>query len=137
MPERKRNLSSHGGIDRCRAIQAQALRCLEDAGFGQAGRGHTPVDLLGEAMLAVLEGAANNGSGRWNQNVNLVTCLAGVLRSISSHWKRISTSKRLTSNQKFLSAWKKAMQLLHSTIRFPMPRPKNAMWLRASSGMLS
>ena len=93
-------------------------------------------------MLAVLEGAANDGSGRrWNQNVNLVTYFAAVLRSIASHWKRISTSKRLTSNQKCCSAWKKAMQPLHSNIRFAMPgarsdvvarRPWNVILARCS-----
>lgn len=58
-------------------------------GLGRAGRGHTPEDLLGEAVLRVLEGAANNGSGRrWTGNVDLVTHLAGAMRSISSHWKR-------------------------------------------------
>jgi len=58
-------------------------------GLGRAGRGNTWEDLLSEAKLSILEGAANNGSGRrWNQNVDLVTCLVGAMRSISSHWKR-------------------------------------------------
>jgi hypothetical protein len=58
-------------------------------GLGRAGRGRTWEDLLSEAKLSTLKGAANNGSGRrWNQNVDLVTHLVGAMRSISSHWKR-------------------------------------------------
>jgi hypothetical protein len=58
-------------------------------GLGRAGCGRTWEDLLSEAKLSTLEGAANNGSGRrWNQNVDLVTHLLGAMRSISSHWKR-------------------------------------------------
>ena len=58
-------------------------------GLGRAGRGRTPEDLLAKAMLRVLEGAANNGSGRrWTGNVNFAMHLAGAMRSISSHWKR-------------------------------------------------
>ena len=58
-------------------------------GLGRVGCGRTWEDLLSEAKLSTLEGAANNGSGRrWNQNVDLVTHLVGAMRSISSHWKR-------------------------------------------------
>jgi len=58
-------------------------------GLGRAGCGRTWEDLLSEAKLSTLKGAANNGSGRrWNQNVNLVTHLLGAMHSISSHWKR-------------------------------------------------
>jgi hypothetical protein len=58
-------------------------------GLGRAGCGRTWEDLLGEAKLSTLEGAANNASGRrWNGNVDLVTHLIGAVRSISSHWKR-------------------------------------------------
>jgi hypothetical protein len=58
-------------------------------GLGKAGRGYTWEDLLSEAKLSILEGAANDGSGRrWNQNVDFVTFLVGAMRSISSHWKR-------------------------------------------------
>jgi len=65
-------------------------------GLGRAGRGHTWEDLLSEAKLSILEGAANNGSGRrWNQNVGLVTCLVGAMRSISSHWKRDSDEEEV------------------------------------------
>jgi hypothetical protein len=58
-------------------------------GLGRACCGRTWEDLLSEAKLSTLKGAANNGSGRrWNQNVDLVTHLVGAMRSISSHWKR-------------------------------------------------
>ena len=58
-------------------------------GLGRAGCGRTWEDLLGAANLSILEGAANNGSGRrWKGNVDLVTHLTGAMRSISSHWKR-------------------------------------------------
>jgi len=58
-------------------------------GLGRASRGRTGDDLLNEAKLAVLKGAENNGCGRsWNRNVNFVTYLSGIMRSISSHWKR-------------------------------------------------
>jgi hypothetical protein len=58
-------------------------------GLGRASCGRTWEDLLGEANLATLGGAANNGRGRpWKGNVDLVTHLCGAMRSISSHWKR-------------------------------------------------
>lgn len=58
-------------------------------GLGRAACGRTWEDLLGEAKLAILLGAANNGSGRhWKGNVNFGTHLIGAVRSISSHWKR-------------------------------------------------
>jgi hypothetical protein len=58
-------------------------------GLGRAGCGRTWEDLLGEAKLATLKGATNNGGGRqWKRNVNLITHLAGAMHSISSHWKR-------------------------------------------------
>jgi len=59
-------------------------------GLGRANCGRTWEDLLGAANLATLQGAAsNNGTGRrWNGNVDLVTHLSSVMRSISSHWKR-------------------------------------------------
>lgn len=59
-------------------------------GLGRANCGRTWEDLLGAANLATLQGAAsNNGTGRrWSGNVDLVTHLSGVMRSISSHWKR-------------------------------------------------
>lgn len=57
--------------------------------LGRAACGRTWEDLLSEAKLAILKGAANNGSGRrWKESVDLVTQLAGAMRSISSHWKR-------------------------------------------------
>ena len=81
-----------------RAIEAltpaQLLRLKHFAvwrlyGLGRAGWGRTWEDLLSEAMLSTLEGAADNGSGRrWNKNVDFVTHLVGAMRSISSHWKR-------------------------------------------------
>jgi hypothetical protein len=58
-------------------------------GLGRAVGGRTWEDLLCEAKLAMLEGAANNGSGRrWKGNVDFVTHFIGAMRSISSHWKR-------------------------------------------------
>ena len=58
-------------------------------GLGRASCGRTWEDLLGEAKLATLKGAANNGTGRrWKGDVDLVTHLRGAMRSISSHWKR-------------------------------------------------
>ena len=58
-------------------------------GLGRASCGRTWEDLLGEAKLATLKGAANNGAGRrWKGDVDLVTHLRGAMRSISSHWKR-------------------------------------------------
>ena len=57
--------------------------------LGRAACGRTWEDLLSEAKLAILKGAANNGSGRrWKESLDLVTQLAGAMRSISSHWKR-------------------------------------------------
>ncbi len=58
-------------------------------GLGRASCGRTWDDLIGEARLAFLRGAANNGTGRnWKADVALVTHLIGAMRSISSHWKR-------------------------------------------------
>jgi len=58
-------------------------------GLGRSACGRTWEDLLSEAYLSILEGTANNGSGRcWNKNVDLVTVLGGAMRSIASHWKR-------------------------------------------------
>jgi len=58
-------------------------------GLARASCGRTGEDLLSEANLSILEGVANNGSGRsWNKNVDLATLLCGAMRSISSHWKR-------------------------------------------------
>jgi len=58
-------------------------------GLARASCGRTWEDLLSEANLSILEGVANNGSGRsWNKNVDLATLLCGAMRSISSHWKR-------------------------------------------------
>ena len=58
-------------------------------GLGRASCGRTWEDLLGEAKLSTLGGAANNGMGRrWKGNVDLVTHFRGAMRSISSHWKR-------------------------------------------------
>jgi len=55
----------------------------------RAACGRTWEDLLGEAKLAILTGAASSGSGRrWKESLDLVTQLAGAMRSISSHWKR-------------------------------------------------
>ena len=45
-------------------------------GLARASCGRTWEDLLSEANLSILEGTANNGSGRrWNKNVDLVTLL--------------------------------------------------------------
>jgi len=45
-------------------------------GLGRARCGRTWEDLLGEAKLSTLEGAANNGDGRlWRRNVNLLRTL--------------------------------------------------------------
>lgn len=58
-------------------------------GLGRAACGRTCEDLLSEAKLTLLQGAEKNGCGRsWNGNVNFVTHLSGIMRSISSHWKR-------------------------------------------------
>jgi len=57
-------------------------------GLGRACCGRTWEDLLSEAKLSTLEGAAGHAGRCWNRNVDLVTHLAGVMRSISSHWKR-------------------------------------------------
>jgi hypothetical protein len=58
-------------------------------GLARASCGRTWEDLLSEAMLSTLEGAAKNGNGRrWNKDVDFVTHLTGAVRSISSHWKR-------------------------------------------------
>jgi hypothetical protein len=94
MPER----TGPTGDEVNRAIEA--LTCAEllrlkhyavwrVCGLGRAGRVYSWEDLLSEAKLSTLEGAANNGGGRrWHQNVDLVTHLVGAMRSISSHWKR-------------------------------------------------
>ena len=57
-------------------------------GLGRACRGRTWEDLLSEAKLSTLEGAAGHAGRCWNRSVDLVTHLAGAMRSISSHWKR-------------------------------------------------
>ena len=58
-------------------------------GLGRASCGRTWEDLLGEAKLETLKGAANNGTERrWKRDVDLVTHLRGAMRSISSNWKR-------------------------------------------------
>src|SRR5579864_8087594 len=58
-------------------------------GLGRAASGRTCEDLLSEARLAFLEGAASNGSGRnLKAGMALVIQLIGAMRSISSHWKR-------------------------------------------------
>lgn len=58
-------------------------------GLGRAACGRTWEDLLSEARLAILKGAANDGTGRrWKGSVDTVTQLSGAMRSISSHWKR-------------------------------------------------
>ena len=49
----------------------------------------TGSDLLGEALRSTLEGTRRNGEGRrWNNNVDFVTHLMGVMRSIASSRKR-------------------------------------------------
>jgi hypothetical protein len=58
-------------------------------GLGRAACGRTWEDLLSEARLAILKGAANDGTGRrWKGSVDPVAQLSGTMRSISSHWKR-------------------------------------------------
>jgi hypothetical protein len=57
-------------------------------GLGRACCGRTWEDLLSEAKLSTLRGAASHPGRCWNKNVDLVTHLAGAIRSISSHWKR-------------------------------------------------
>ena len=75
---------THGELLKLRNFAAWRVR-----GLARASCGRTGVDLLSEAMLSILEGTANNGSGRlWKRNVDLVTLLCGAMRSISSHWKR-------------------------------------------------
>jgi len=60
------------------------VRCL-----GRAACGMTGSDLLGEALRSTLEGTRRNGEGRrWNNNVDFVTHLMGVMRSIASSRKR-------------------------------------------------
>jgi len=73
-----------GELLKLKLFSAWRMRAL-----GRAACGRTWEDLLSEAKLAILRGAANNGSGRrWKESVDLVTQLAGAMRSISSHWKR-------------------------------------------------
>jgi hypothetical protein len=57
-------------------------------GLGRACCGRTWEDLLSEAKLSSLRGAASHLGRCWNRNVDLVTHLAGAMRSISNHWKR-------------------------------------------------
>lgn len=53
-------------------------------GLGRRAAGRTEGDLLGEAVTATL-----SGERRWNKTkVSLVGHLLGVMRSISSHWRR-------------------------------------------------
>jgi len=73
-----------GELLKLKQFSAWRMRAL-----GRAACGRTWEDLLSEAKLAILKGVANNGSGRrWKAGVDLVTQLAGAMRSISSHWKR-------------------------------------------------
>jgi len=62
------------------------------SGLGRGNCGRTWEDLLEEAILATLAGAANNGNGRrWSRNgTDFVGHLIGAMRSIASHWKRDS-----------------------------------------------
>jgi hypothetical protein len=70
-------------------LKLQHFAAFRVRGLGRASCGRTWEDLLGEAILATLGGAANNGTGRcWKGNVDLVMHLCGAMRSISSHWKR-------------------------------------------------
>ena len=57
-------------------------------GLGRACCGRTWEDLLSEAKLSTLKGAARRSGRCWSRNVDLVTHLVGAMRSISSHWKR-------------------------------------------------
>src|SRR5215831_3323769 len=73
-----------GELLKLKQFSAWRMRAL-----GRAACGRTWEDLLSEAKLAILKGAANNGRGRrWNESVDRVTQLTGAIRSISSHWKR-------------------------------------------------
>jgi hypothetical protein len=76
-------------LTRSELLRLKHFAAWRMCGLGRAGCWRTWEDLLSEAMVSTLEGAANNGGGRrWNQNVDLVTHLVGAMRSISSHWKR-------------------------------------------------
>jgi hypothetical protein len=82
----------HRAIDaltRGELLKLKGFAAFRMRGLGRACCGRTWEDLLGEANLAILQGAANNGTGRrWNRDVDFVTQLIGAMRSISSHWKR-------------------------------------------------
>lgn len=73
-----------GELLKLKQFSAWRMRAL-----GRAACGRTWEDLLNEARLAILKGAANDGTGRrWKGSIDLVTQLSGAMRSISSHWKR-------------------------------------------------
>jgi hypothetical protein len=57
-------------------------------GLGWRARGQTHEDLLQEAMASIYEGTENAESGRhWRKDeVPFVPFVAGVMRSIASHW---------------------------------------------------
>jgi hypothetical protein len=76
-------------LTRTELLKVKHFAACRVQGLGRASCGRTWEDLLSEAMLSTLEGAANNGNGRrWNKDVDFVTHLSGAVRSISSHWKR-------------------------------------------------
>jgi DNA-directed RNA polymerase specialized sigma24 family protein len=51
------------------------------AGLGRQWRGTDHEDLMAEAMTATL-----SGRRKWNKQIDFLQHLAGVMRSISSHW---------------------------------------------------
>lgn len=57
-------------------------------GLGRRARGQTHEDLLQTAMASIYEGAESSDSGRhWRKDeVPFVSFVAGVMRSIASHW---------------------------------------------------
>jgi hypothetical protein len=57
-------------------------------GLGQRARGRSHEDLLQDAMASIYEGAESSESGRhWRkEEVPFVPFVAGVMRSIASHW---------------------------------------------------
>jgi len=76
-------------LSRANLLRLKHFAVWRLCGLGRAASGRTWQDLLHEAIVRTLAGAMTNGNGRlWYKDIDFVVHLQGVMRSISSHWKR-------------------------------------------------
>lgn len=74
-------LQAMGDVDRVRMYR---YACWRIRGIGRAAAGRFAEDLIEEACLAVCAGRR-----RWDsETVSLISFMCGVMRSISSHWRK-------------------------------------------------